>query len=355
MQRRSEKIRIAYIGSLASGSTSRQKKNAFERIGGSVVSFDPKSYLSSGKWQQRYNYLTGYRFVSEKLGLQLEDQVRAACELVGESFDLIWVDSGEWLGPKQIRSLRKFGSHIALYNHDDPTGPRDRNRFYTLRRAISEYDLCIVVRDESAYEFQRIGGRTLQSMRTYDEVEHAPLPHNDPRLSAASGELNFVGTCIPGEGRDEFLYMLDASGVGIKFWGSRWERSANWAKIKHAYQGGAIQGEDYVAAVQAPVCTLGLLSSLNRDQHTTRSLEVPFAGGLLCAERTPEHEKLLGDMSGALLWSNFAECVDRVIWARENSEKAALIRAEGRRRVIEAQCGNEHLLRRALASLGLAE
>ena len=39
---------------------------------------------------------------------------------------------------------------------------------------------------------------------------------------------------------------------------------------------------------QKPPLCLGLLSKGNRDLQTTRSLENPYAGGPLCAQRTSE-------------------------------------------------------------------
>lgn len=53
---------------------------------------------------------------------------------------------------------------------------------------------------------------------------------------------------------------------------------------------------------------LGLLSKGNRDLHTTRSIEIPFLGGLLCAERTVEHVLLYDDKQEAVFWNDAEEC-----------------------------------------------
>ena len=73
------------------------------------------------------------------------------------------------------------------------------------------------------------------------------------------------------------------------FYGDRWQKAPEWPVIKNIWRGPGLVGQDYVEAIQSAKICLGLLSKQNRDQHTMRSVEIPYISSVLCAERTEEH------------------------------------------------------------------
>ena len=50
------------------------------------------------------------------------------------------------------------------------------------------------------------------------------------------------------------------------------------------------------------------MSHGNRDLHTRRSVEIPYVGALLCAERTSEHVALYEESIEAVFWCDVDEC-----------------------------------------------
>jgi hypothetical protein len=89
---------------------------------------------------------------------------------------------------------------------------------------------------------------------------------------------------------------------------------------------------------------LGFLSKGNRDLHTTRSLEIPALGGLLCAERTSEHLDMYSEGQEALFWSNAEECAAMCKLALADENKREAIAAAGHMRVISNGHYNEKVL-----------
>jgi spore maturation protein CgeB len=69
-----------------------------------------------------------------------------------------------------------------------------------------------------------------------------------------------------------------------------------------------LPGDDYAKVIQCAKVNLGSLSNGNRGLHTTRSLDIPALGGLLCAERTTEHREMYVEGKEALFWSSAQEC-----------------------------------------------
>jgi hypothetical protein len=68
---------------------------------------------------------------------------------------------------------------------------------------------------------------------------------------------------------------------------------------------------------------------------------VPFIGGLLCAERTPEHEWMYREGSEASFWAHAAECAERCRWLLEHPDERRRIAAAGRARVLQLGLSND--------------
>ncbi len=94
----------------------------------------------------------------------------------------------------------------------------------------------------------------------------------------------------------------------LKIYGDRWQKAREWSAIRQVWAGPGLVGSDYVKAIQGARICLGLLSKGNRDEHTSRSVEIPYIGGLLCAERTGEHLNMYDEEREAVFWNTPEEC-----------------------------------------------
>jgi len=344
--------RILYLGSTHPDSTSHHRANALVRLGYTLEmhnSWDSVTGQSGFRYLSPVHFRTGYRFVQYQVRRWLKQLLPTL-----QKPDLIWVDSGELFGPSCLAELRQVDCPMVLYNVDDPTGPRDGNRFASLRRALPLYDQVVVVRRETEQECLRLGAqRVLRVLRSYDEVAHFPFSSNAELPDIFHSEVAFIGTWMRHEKRDEFLLHLINQGVPISIWGGRWDKSPHWSILKNYYRGGALGGREYVAAVQGAKICLGLLSKGNRDLHTQRSLEVPFAGGLLCAERTSEHQELYREGTEAVFWSDAAECAQVCHELLSDEARRERIRLAGMRRVRALNVGNEDICRKILGEIAV--
>ncbi|GAB3904392.1 hypothetical protein GCM10028803_33770 [Larkinella knui] len=285
----------------------------------------------------KVHFRTGYSFLQKKI----EEWLSA---ILGENkkFDLVWVDSGELIGKKCLQILKSVGIPVILYNVDDPTGKRDGGRFKSLLKALPLYDLVVVVRKETEEECIKLGAnKVLLVYRSYDEEAHKPYANLEEIPSQFRSEVAFIGTWMRYENRDEFLLKLIESGVPVSIWGGRWQKSPNWNKLKPYFRGGGLGGRDYVAAIQGTKVCIGMLSKGNRDLHTQRSLEVPFAGGLFCAERTSEHLGMYQEGVEAVFWSDAAECARICKELLADDSLRERIRLAGMQRVRSLGVGNE--------------
>jgi hypothetical protein len=335
-------MNILYLGDDDPHCSASQRAAALTRLGHRVRHVSPARALSTSRVIGKLHYLTGYALALSQIARYV------LAEGGREPFDLAWVDGGATVSRELVLALRERCGRVVNYNLDDPTGERDGGFWRTFQRALPAYDFCVVVREESAHEYRKLGARAvLQVYRGYDEVAHASRPASEAAAARWRGQILFVGTWMPE--RSGLLLPLVSAGLPLAIYGNRWEKAPEAQALRGVLRGPALVGADYVNAIQHAAINLGLVSRGNRDQHTQRSAEIPFIGGLLCAERTREHLAMFREDHEAVFWANPSECVEKCRWLLANPAQGQAIAAAGQRRIRALGVGNEAMLARVLA------
>lgn len=339
-------MNILYLGPTSRSTTSGHRAAALQRLGHTVAGVNIISSFNFNRLESKIHYITGYRFIQRHIC----DALKAPLAELPLDYDLIWIDGGQYFGRQVLSWLKKeFTAPIILYNIDDPTGPRYACSFHTLKKSLHHYSLCVFVRQESSLEALALGAKRVVTVsRSFDEVEHFQVSE-DTCVNDEIHSLSFLGTNIPGERRDVFLFNLLRDGVPLRIFGNLYERSRFWDEIKPFHQKAAIKS-DYVSLIQASFACLGLLSHQNRDLITTRSLEIPACSGIFCAECSSEHQLLYENQVEALFWPHPRE-IPRLFRRLENPELRSSIKAASRDRILELGFGNEDICRYILSLL----
>lgn len=336
-------MNILYLGQNESGSTSRHRSEALERIGHRVLRFDPwiplQGFLKIPLWEFLLNR-SGYCFVQKRVYGSLLRFLKYNLN----SFipDLIWVNGGELFGRSCVQLLKSIDLPLVLYNNDDPTGGRDKGRFFSLKRALPYYSLIATMREETKQELISSGCKNVLSVwMSYDEIIHAPPGNSELIPSLFESDVSFIGTWMRHENRHILLRALITAGFNIKIFGSRWNLCPDRDLVSLCWVKGFLADRDYAYAIAGSKVCLGLLSKGNRDRHTRRSVEIPYAGGLLCAERTSEHLKLYREDQDAVFWETPEELVYQCKRLLGNDQLRERIRLSGMARVRQLGVGNE--------------
>lgn len=329
------KLSIQYLGPISG--TCLDRANALRRLGHSVEHIDLRRLLPNTPWVDRITWRIDGGLLSPWIKRGLSKR------LAGRSFDLCYVDGGEWVTPGVISLLRRHAAKIINYNIDDPLGARDGARFKAYRRSLPHYDLNVVVRQENVAEAYALGAKNVMRVyRSADEITHAPRPLTADDHQAWDSDVLFLGTWFPERG--PFLLDLIRRGVPLTIRGPNWHKAPEWLQLKSHWKGGAIAGDDYAKAIQCAKVNLGLLSKENRDLHTTRSLEIPALGGLLCADRTDEHLAMYAEGQEALFWKDAEECAAMCRFALADENRRQTIARAGHQRVKKNGHYNERVL-----------
>lgn len=311
------------------------------RLGHGVTHVDPRKLLPASSWIDRITWRAGGQFFAQWIRSGIK-------KLAGnQNFDLAYVDNGEWVSPSVVQYLKTLAKLVINYNIDDPTGPRDGARFKAYRRAAPLYDLLAVVRNENIPELEALGAkRVIRVFRSADEITHAPRCITPEIEREWKSDVLFLGTWMPERG--PFLADLIADGVPLTIIGDNWQKAKEWPVLKDHFKRTSVHGDEYAYAIQCAKVNIGLLSKGNRDLHTTRSLEIPSLGGLLCAERTIEHSEMYKERSEALFWSDASECAATIKWALQNEEVRVQIAEAGRDRFLSNRHQNEQIIQQIL-------
>jgi hypothetical protein len=299
---------------------------------------DPYSFLPRNRFLYKWVWETGALFLDRVVR-------KGVVSTIGKAeFDVVWVDGGELIGPALVTELKRRAQVVINYNHDDPFGSRDSNKWRLYLQSVPQYSLLAVVRNENISEAADLNAqKVLLSFRTADERAHAPRAITTEDMKAWGSGVSFVGTWMPERG--PFLAELVRHGIPLSIWGDRWHKADEWPLLKRHWRGGGLyRDDDYAKAIQCSKVCLGLLSKGNRDLHTTRSLEIPYLGGLFCAERTVEHLSLYGEDEEAIFWNSAQECIEKCAALLRDDERRQRIARNGRERCIRNRTLNEPTL-----------
>lgn len=335
-----EKLSILYIG--PESGTSLHRAVALRRLGHEVFVLDPWKALPRSKYAGAWLHHTGALFLGRYMARRIEAMIP------DQKFDLTWVDGGGLVGPSLVESLKKRSIPVLNYNLDDPYGTRDGKKWRHYLRAVSHYDLVVVVRECNVAEARSLHAKDVMLVdRSADEVAHAPRVLTEEDLRNWSSEVAFVGTWMPERG--PFLARLVQLGVPLAIYGDRWERAPEWPQLMPFWRGAGLYiDEEYSKAIQCAKVCIGLLSKGNRDTCTQRSFEVPYLESALCAERTDEHQSLYLEGVEAVFWSSAEECADKCHKLLADSTWRSELASRGRARCLRNGTTNEQVLAKIL-------
>jgi len=315
-----------------------------ERLGHSVEAINLASLYPYFRLLAPFHVRTGFRLVAPLVAQKLRGRLEK------KKWDLLWVDGGPELSPGFYRWAKARGKPIANYNCDNPFVSRDHRKWDLYRKCLPFHDLTLLPRPQNVRAAAAQGAKNpLLVPHCYDPVAHNPGQIRDAHRG--SRPLLFVGSWMPERG--PLMSALLKARLPLQIFGDHWAKAAEWKVLREAWQGPAVYGPSYVRLILESQVSLGLLSAGNEDDHTQRSLEIPFIGGAaFCAQRTPKHEEMYREGEEAVFWEDPEECAVRVRQLLPNPQKCATMARQARQRVCAMKISNDDILARALSQLG---
>jgi spore maturation protein CgeB len=218
--------------------------------------------------------------------------------------EIILVFKGMEITPKTLGWIKSRGIMVANYNPDSPfifSGRGSGNK--NVSRSITLFDIYFTYDKSIKAELEMIGVRTSLIPFGFDEsaFDFKELKEENEIL-----KLCFLGNAD--KHRISFLNELAERGIEIEVYGENWALKKLNSNIKVH---GPLYGEPFWETLQKYAVQLNLLRPHNLASHNMRSFDIPGAGGIMLAPRTPDHETYFGENDQVFLFNDCAQAAQK--------------------------------------------
>lgn len=321
--------KILFIGDLNEYGRGFQRYRTLKESGHHVVAFS-HAKVSLPNRIESPTFL--YR-VFWKLRIPLDNMSVNAkiCAAIQHSpFDIVWIEKGNMIWPWTLRRIKKLAPRAKLIScsEDDMYAPHGHSFWY--RWGLRYYDFVFTTKTYNLAELKLFGAReTRPFLDSYDEKTHRPIRLTKTEEERFSCDVGAIGAFE--EERAESLLYLAEHGIQVAVWGNGWERWANRHPnliVKNEF----LFGEDYSKAICATKINLNFLRKANRDEVTSRSIEIPACGGFMLGERTKRHLEFFEEGKEAEFFGSNEEMLSKIKQYLENNGAREKVAQAGRER-----------------------
>ncbi len=327
-------MRILYVGTLASGTTSLQRKNAFERLGHNVVGIDsgliiPRPVFINRCLLRLFRMGFPVKLITVgafSLNRSIISEVKSGC------FDVLWIDKGWSVNRATLKAVRGLAPEMRIVGYSPDVMSKRENQSQHFLEHLNLYDHYFTTKSFDLENLKALGMQSVSFVENgFDTTVHRPIRSDDPRFK---GKVGFVGTYEAP--REQSMLYLAEHGVSVTVFGGS---SKGWSEAfrKHSnieFVDTGLYGDEYAEALSNFAINLCFLKHWNGDLVTTRSIEIPACGGFMVAEKTEEHLALFEDGKEAVFFASDKELLDKVTYYLSHESERELISNKGHQKVV---------------------
>lgn len=321
--------RILFVGDLNEYGRGFQRYRTLMEMGHEATAFPhtkvssphriaPPSFMFRVFWKLRIPLDT------MKVNEKIRDAVRHS------SFDVIWIEKGNMVWPWTLRYIKKCAPSAKLVScsEDDMYASHGHSLWY--RWGLRHYDLVFTTKRYNLDELKLFGTKeTKLFLDSYDENTHRPIRLTKMDTERFACDVSAIGAFE--KERAESLLYLATHGVPVVVWGNGWGGWVN-AHPNLVVKNEFLFGEEYPKAICATKINLNFLRKVNRDEVTSRSVEIPACGGFMLGERTRRHLEFFEEGKEAEFFGSNEELLKKVKYYLEKPEEREKIAQAGRKR-----------------------
>jgi len=327
-------MRIFCVGENWYGSSSRSCIDAFRRLGHNAFNVDPHTFFPKlGMWTSRAAArLLRFRLVEEFNRRILKD---------AESFhpDIFVAFHGMYVERSTLQSLRRNG--ISLYDFFPDTSAFAFGKW--LPKSLPEYDCIFYTKpfwyDDTSKRIRLKAGCLLP--HGFNPMLHRPY-ELDARDRAEFGcDVSFIAT--HSSYKENILRELIACRPGLDFhiWGNGWIERCKSTTLRRCIMGFPLIGDNFPKAIQAAKINLAIMMGPRvgtsfMDLTTSRTYQIPAAGGFMLHQRNPEVLELYRENEEIACFESAAELAEKIDYYLAHQEEREAIARAGHARCVPA-------------------
>lgn len=342
---------LAPVGGYEGFNTSVHRVRALQSLGASVRVLDSTADAMgrAAGWSRRLRSRLFRHGFPVSLNDATADATRLLDAAASSDWTMIWLEKALTIGAPALKLLRARcpGALIVGFSPDDMHSRHNQSLQFV--QALPQYDAFLTTKSYNVGELQHLGGRKVCFVGNgYDPESFRPLDASATDIARLGGDVGFIGSYEPERAKQ--MLDLAAQGISVRVWGNGWTSMAG-RHPRLVIEGRPLHGDDFARACSAFTINLGFLRKLNRDQQTTRSVEIPACAGFMLAERTDEHQALFVEGQEAEFFSSPRELAEKCRHYLRHPLEARRIGQRGRARCISSGYSNAARLASALLPL----
>ena len=256
--------------------------------------------------------------------------------------DILFIIKGLSIYPWNLSKIRSKYPKIKIvsWSLDDMYGWHNRSFYYNY--GLKYYDIVFSTKSYNITELKLMGAKRVEFLyQAYSKVFHNPCPlHNCKKHHR---DILFIGYAE--KERYSSIQYLARHGLEIDIYGSGWDDKRylnSHPNIKiNRYD---LLGDKYAEALSCYKISLCFLRKINRDLHTSRSVEIPACGGFMIAERTKEHKKLFEEDREAVYFDTNEELLEKTKYYLNNEQDRRKIALAGYNRTKQSKYSYDDML-----------
>jgi spore maturation protein CgeB len=230
-----------------------------------------------------------------------------------------------FIKPAIIKRLRAQSEKLVHFT-PDPAFAYHRSRLFF--EALPLYDYCITTKSFELAEYRKAGIKTIFCTQGYDPLIHRPY-HNFKEKNG----IVFIGHRE--EDREELISALLERKFTVTLAGVGWSKLARKSRGSSLkYLGPGIFAEEYARTISGAKLSLGCLSKIIPELHTTRTFEIPACGTALLTEKN-EETGLMFTADEVVFFQASKDLIERVESLYRNPENLYQITQNGYKKVTE--------------------
>jgi spore maturation protein CgeB len=319
------------MGPLRTGSTTLQRFNGFRQLSELTVypldsgrRLGPVGSGLSGLWRR----------VRHKLGwpADIYDERRRLLETVKVlKSEVVLIDGSKVLTRGLLRRVRAVCDPILAYYIPDDVIAR-HNRSQQLIGTFPEWDIFFTTKSFNVLELSDRGVKLPVLVgNAFDPWLHRPMTKEEVGTEYELFDLVFIGTCE--KERLGSINRLAEAGFSLAVYGNGWRAGTLHPAVSLRP---AVYAEEYTRAQHVGKVSLCFLRKINRDQITTRSIEIPAMARPMLAERTEEHDAHLVEGAEYLGFSDDHHLVGQAHRLIADETLRRRVAERGRQRCLES-------------------
>lgn len=253
-------------------------------------------------------------------------------KVLADKPDVIFIPKGNYIFPKTLRKIKKNLPNIKIvsWSLDDMHAWHNKSMWYHL--GLKYYDLVVTTKSYNVPELKNAGAKNVFFVnQAYSEEFHYPIIDN--HSSDYSHDILFIGHYE--KERWESIKYLAKNDLIINVYGPGWSRVTQSENVR--IHNKVLVGLDYSRAISSSKITLCFLRKINRDLHTSRSIEIPACKGFMLAERTDEHIELFEEDKEASYFSSDQELLEKTKFYLANNSLRNEIAQRGYERCLSSK------------------